>query len=271
MNSLLFILEKEFIQIFRDKRMLAVIFIMPLLQLFILIFAATNEMKHINLYVVDNDMSTFSKRLINKLEGSSFFYVQNSSFSIEKAKKELLKDKADLIIDIPQGFERDLVRENKSKVQLLINAVNGSAAQLTYVYSMSVIAGFNKNIIAERVNMPANMMSNKNISVVSSFWYNPGLNYKFYMLPGILVILVTVIGMFLSSLNIVREKEIGTIEQINVTPIKKYQFVLGKLIPFLLIGLFDLGFGLVLGKLIFLLWAVCSHYLALRLFICYWF
>ncbi|RLD58481.1 MAG: ABC transporter permease [Bacteroidetes bacterium] len=251
MNSLLFILEKEFIQIFRDKRMLAVIFIMPLLQLFVLIFAATNEMKHINLYVVDNDMSTFSKRLINKLEGSSFFYVQNSSFSIEKAKKELLKDKADLIIDIPQGFERDLVRENKSKVQLLINAVNGSAAQLTYVYSMSVIAGFNKNIIAERVNMPANMMSNKNISVVSSFWYNPGLNYKFYMLPGILVILVTVIGMFLSSLNIVREKEIGTIEQINVTPIKKYQFVLGKLIPFLLIGLFDLGFGLVLGKLIF--------------------
>jgi ABC-2 type transport system permease protein len=87
--------------------------------------------------------------------------------------------------------------------------------------------------------------------VVSSFWYNPGLNYKYYMLPGILVILVSIIGMFLSSLNIVKEKEVGTIEQINVTPIKKYQFVLGKLIPFLLIGLFDLGFGLILGKLIF--------------------
>ena len=230
--------------------MLAIIFIMPLFQLFVLIFAATNELKHINLYLVDKDMSVTSKRLINKLEGSSFFYIVNSSFSANKAKDELLKDKADIVLNIPSGFERDLVRENKSKVQLLINAVNGSAAELTYAYTMSVIADFNKNIIAERVNLPIRMKS-KNISVISSFWYNPGLNYKFYMLPGILVILVTVIGMFLSSLNIVREKEIGTIEQINVTPIKKYQFVLGKLIPFLLIGLFDLGFGLTLGKIIF--------------------
>ena len=249
MNSLLFILEKEFIQIFRDKRMLAIIFIMPLLQLFVLIFAATNELKHINLYIVDKDMSVTSKRLIDKLEGSSFFYIKNSSFSVAKAKNELVKDKADLVIDIPHGFERNLIRENKSKVQLLINAVNGSAAQLTYAYTMSVIADFNKNIIAERVN-PIRMKS-KSISIISSYWYNPTLNYKFYMLPGILVILVTVIGMFLSSLNIVREKEIGTIEQINVTPIKKYQFVLGKLIPFLLIGLFDFGFGLALGKIIF--------------------
>ncbi len=207
-------------------------------------------MKHIDMYVVDNDMSATSNRLINKFRGSPFFFVENRSFSIKEAENELKNDNADIILRIPAGFERKLIRENSSKLQLLINAINGAAAGLTQAYSMSVIADLNREIITENIKIsPAGMP--QNINIIYSHWYNPELNYKIYMLPGILVILVTIIGMFLSALNLVREKESGTIEQINVTPIKKYQFIIGKLVPFWIIALFELSFGLFIGKLLF--------------------
>ncbi|MFH1319234.1 MAG: ABC transporter permease [Bacteroidota bacterium] len=250
MRTILFIIQKEFIQIFRNRTMLPIIFIMPIVQLIVLVYAATLEMKHIDMYVVDNDMSVTSRRLINKFQGSPFFYVENSSFSIKEAENELRKDNADIILRIPEGFEKKLVRENSSKLQLLINAINGAVAGLTNAYSMSVISDFNKEIIAEWVNNPSGL-KHQNINITYSYWYNPELNYKIYMLPGILVILVTVIGMFLSALNLVREKEMGTIEQINVTPIRKYQFITGKLLPFWIIALFELSFGLTIGKILF--------------------
>ena len=95
------------------------------------------------------------------------------------------------------------------------------------------------------------MLQLSKIQVVSSFWFNPELNFKYYMLPGILVILVTIIGLFLSSMNLVREKEVGTAEQMNVTPVKKYQFIIGKLVPFLVIGIIELALGLIIGHLLY--------------------
>jgi len=230
--------------------MLPIIFILPIVQLIILVNAATLEMKNIDIVVVDNDLSSSSRKLIGKFEGSKFFNVNEFTFSIEKAKQKILKDEADIIINIPHGFEKDLFSKEKTKLQLLINAINSTAGGLTNVYATMVISDFNKNIISENINILP-IPNRKNINVLPSFWYNPELNYKIYMLPGILVILVTVIGMFLSSLNLVREKEMGTIEQINVTPIKKYQFIAGKLIPFWIIALFELAFGLIIGKLLF--------------------
>ena len=250
MQTILFILEKEFTQIFRNKTMLPIIFIVPIVQLLVLVFAATFEMKHIDMYVVDNDMSATSVRLINKFRGSPFFYIENSSNSIKAAENELKKDNADIILQIPASFEKKLVRENRAKLQLLINAINGVAAGLTNAYSMAVISDFNKEVIADWVKVPSGL-EHQNINITYSYWYNPELNYKIYMLPGILVILVTIIGMFLSALNMVREKESGTIEQINVTPIKKYQFIIGKLLPFWIIALFELSFGLFIGKILF--------------------
>ncbi len=250
MRTIIYLIQKEFIQVFRNKTMLPLIFAMPIVLLLILVHAATFEMKHINLLIIDKDMSQTSRELVSKFEGSPFYNVKYSSFSVKEAEDELTKDKCDIFINIPYGFEKKLVKENISDIQLQINAINAMAAGLINAYSISIIADFNKKIITEWKNPPKGLKS-KSINITNSYWYNPELNYKIYMVPGILVILVTIIGMFLTALNIVREKEMGTIEQINVTPIKKTYFIIGKLLPFWIIAMFELAFGLLVGKLLF--------------------
>jgi ABC-2 type transport system permease protein len=155
-----------------------------------------------------------------------------------------------MILHIPYGFERRLVKENTAKVQIIINAINGASAGLISAYSTMIILDFNRELLIDFLS-PAMLASAHNINITSSYWYNPKLNYKTYMVPGILCLLVTIIAFLLSGMNIVREKEIGTIEQINVTPIRKVQFIAGKLMPFWIIALFELAFGLTLGKLLF--------------------
>ena len=250
MRTILFIIQKEFIQVFRNKRMLPIIFIVPIVQLLILVNAATNEMKNIRMSVVDLDMSYSSRQLISKFQGSPFYIVNHTSFSYQEAADEMQKGNIDVILTIPGGFEKQMVRESHSKVQLVINAINGATAGLVNAYSTSIILDFNREMLTEWLN-PSQLGSIRVINSETLFWYNPELNYKTYMVPGILVLLVTIIGLLLSGMNIVREKEIGTIEQINVTPIRKIQFIAGKLIPFWIIALFELAFGLTLGKLLF--------------------
>ncbi len=230
--------------------MLPIIFFVPFVQLIILVHAATFEMKNIDLYVVDNDMSSTSRQLISKFEGSPFFNLKKSTFSVKEAEEALLTDDADIVIVINSGLEKNLIRENKASIQLLVNAINGTVAGISNYYALSILSSYNKDIIIE--NYGGNQSSQfKQINIDHSFWYNPELNYKTFMVPGILVLLITIISLFLSGMNLVREKEIGTIEQINVTPIHKYQFIIGKLIPFWIIALFELAFGLSLGKLLF--------------------
>ena len=272
MRTILFLLQKEFIQIFRDKTILPIIFVVPILQLIILVHAATFEIRNIEMLVVDNDLSATSRKLVSKFNGSPFFIVKTSSFSPEQAMDQLKEDKATVLLNIPNGFEKDLYRENKSTLHLSINAINSMVAGLSYAYGMSIIADYNKNIAVEHARTGNNKLVRfKSVNIDYSFWFNPDLNYKTFMVPGILVLLVTIIGMFLASMNLVKEKEIGTIEQINVTPIKKYQFIAGKLIPFLFIGLFDLAFGLLIGKLLFDIPIVGSLWLVFGMSIIYLF
>ena len=225
------------------------IFIVPILQMLLLVFAATYDMKQVDLVVVDNDISSTSRELIAKFDGIPFFKVQQQ-LDVKSGEELLLNDEADVILVIPNNFERELVRENKSAVQLLVNAIDGNSAQLVFSYSANIIGDFNKNIIAEWKGIPE-FKSPSEIKITENYWYNPELDYKWYMAPGILAILVTIIWMFMSGMNLVREKEIGTVEQLNVTPIKKHQFIIGKLVPFWIIGLFDLAFGLVIAVIVF--------------------
>ena len=228
--------------------MLPVIFVVPIIQLLVLSFAATFEIKNVRLYAVDLDRSSYSRSLLNKFEGSPFFEIVGSSFSYEEAEDAIKHNVADQLIYIPDDFEKDLSREKKSSVQIVTNAINGNAASLMNAYAMSIIQDFNANIIADMLGISGNPQP---LQIEYSFWYNPELNYITYMVPGILVLLVTIIGMFLSGMNVVREKELGTIEQINVTPIKKYQLIIGKLLPFWIIALFELAFGLLVARLVF--------------------
>ena len=250
MRTILFIIQKEFIQVFRNRMMMPIIFVVPLVQLIILVHAATFEMKNIRMSVTDLDMSQTSRQMIGKFQGSPFFQLVNSSASFRVAEEEMKKGNVDVILHIPAGFERNLVKENHSKVQMVINAINGTSAGLINAYSMMILLDFNREVVVDWFT-PAGLSASNNIKTNPLFWYNPKLNYKTYMVPGILVLLVTIIGFLLSGMNIVREKEIGTIEQINVTPIRKLQFITGKLMPFWIIALFELTFGLTVGKLLF--------------------
>jgi len=130
------------------------------------------------------------------------------------------------------------------------NAINATNAQLSWAYLNGVIGDYNISLILDHPRAPGTSTIPQ-IRMTSRFWYNELLNYNFYMLPGVLGILILAIGFLLAGLNLVREKESGTIEQMNVTPVKRYQFILSKIIPFLIIGLTDLALGLTIGKLVF--------------------
>ena len=248
MRTILFIIRKEFVQIFRHRVMLPLIFMMPIIQLIILAHAADYEVRNINLFIVDHDLSQYSSRLVGKFQASAHFNVVGSAFSSKTAFDEIQQGDADLFLEIPADFQRKLLRVNGAGLQLSVDAVNGVKAGLANAYATAIIQDFNEEIRTEALGPGAGKLP---LSIASSNWFNPELNYFTFMVPGILVLLVTLVGMFLSGMNIVKEKEIGTIEQINVTPIRKYQFIIGKLLPFWVIANMELAFGLLVGWLIF--------------------
>ncbi|MFI5134884.1 MAG: ABC transporter permease [Chitinophagales bacterium] len=249
MKTLITLLRKEFRQIFRDPAILRIIFLLPTVQFLILPLAANYDFKNINLVLVDHDHSTYSQQLTNEIFGSGYFQLVANSSTFDEGYKYIETDEADLILEIPDGFERNLVRENSQKIFLAVNAINGLKANLGGSYLSSIIGDFNKQITLQLTNSSAKNMAG--IDVTMSSWFNPTENFKLFIVPGILALLVTIVGGLLSALNIVREKEIGTIEQINVTPISKFQFVLGKLIPFWVLANIVFTIGLTLGYFIY--------------------
>ncbi len=252
MKTILFIVQKEFRQIFRNKAMLPIIFVLPLLQLLILSNAASFEIKNIKFSYIDNDHSVASRELISKFEASNYFNIIESFPSKKEADFQMQTGKVDVILEIPNHFERDLIKENGTNLSVSINAIDGAAAGVENVYISQIINGFNQKIQTQFYQYnEADYVRPINIVTIPSFWYNNTLNYKTFMVPGILVLLVTMLTLFLSSMNVVREKEIGTLEQINVTPIKKYQFIVGKLFPFWVLGLVILTLGLIIAKVVF--------------------
>ncbi len=250
MRTLKFLLQKEFRQIFRNPSIIRIIFVMPVIQLLLLPWAADYEIKNIQVAIVDHDHSEYSRHFISKLTASGYFKLTKYLPSYHQAFEEIENDKADIILEIPEQFEKRLVKESEASLLISVNAINGVKAILGASYLQTIIQDFNNQIREEWIQRPL-FSTETNIEITSSNWFNPLMNYKYFMVPGILVILVTMVGSFLASLNIVKEKEIGTIEQINVTPVKKYHFILGKLIPFWVLGLLILTIGLVIARLMY--------------------
>ena len=252
MKTILFIIQKEFRQIFRNKGMLPIIFVLPMVQLLILSNAASFEIKNIKFSYVDNDHSVASRELISKFKASSYFHIVESFDSKKDANFQMKTGKVDVILEIPNHFERDLIKNNGTYLSVSINAIDGAAAGVESVYISQIINGYNQKIQTQLYKYNnTSYVQPINIVTIPSFWYNNTLNYKTFMVPGILVLLVTMLALFLSSMNIVREKEIGTLEQINVTPIRKHQFIIGKLFPFWVLGLVILTVGLIIAKVVF--------------------
>ncbi len=245
MRTLKFLLQKEFKQIWRNKLILRLIIAMPIIQLLILPLAADFEIKNINIAIVDHDRSTYSQELISKINSTGYFRLTGFGNSYNTAYKKLENNKADLILEIPKNFERNMMRESQQQLFIAVNAINGSKAAVGAVYLGRIIMDFNADIRAKLIP-PQRFNAIPIIDVSTINRFNQMMNYRFYMVPGILAFLVTIIAAFMCAINLVKEKEVGTIEQINVTPIKKFYFILAKLIPFWIIGMIVFTLGLFL-------------------------
>ncbi|MFN8398105.1 MAG: ABC transporter permease [Bacteroidia bacterium] len=250
MKRIKFLVQKELLQILRNRAMLPMIIVMPVIQLLVLANAATYEIKNLNVYFIDHDGSKAAQILRGQFEASPYFQIVGTHPDRHRADKMLEYDRTDVVIEVPEGFERHLLRDSKSTLHLKINAINGVKAGVAVNYANSIILDFNQDYRRDNGAAVPKMTAGQ-IDIEYMNWFNPSLNYKTFMVPGILVMLVTMVGLFLTGMNIVREKEIGTIEQINVTPLRKHEFVIGKMLPFWLIGMVELALGMAVGFLVF--------------------
>ncbi|MEP6990639.1 MAG: ABC transporter permease [bacterium] len=247
MRTLRVMLKKEFLQIFRDRFMVALMFVMPIVQLLLLSNAATFEVKRASVYVVDLDHSMASRAVVDRLRASGRFVIEGGSSSMTLANEAMRARRVGLIVGVPADFGRELVRARAATVQLVLNAEDGAAAGVTSAYASQVIAGY----AAEFDAGGGARAAGPSIDVRVRNWYNPALDYRDYMVPGILVQLVTVVGTLLTAMNIVREKELGTLDQLSVTPLSRGTFIAAKLIPLWLLALVELSLGLLVARYVF--------------------
>ena len=240
-----YLLEKEFKQIRRNPFLPKMIFVFPVMVLLVFPWAANFEIKNINLCVIDNDHSSYSTRLTQKVISSGYFKLTEVSDSYNQALKSVERDKADIILEIPSDFEKNLVREQATQVMISANAVNGTKGGLGSYYLSGIIADFSGEIRSSRISVTGNAQIPV-IEMTPHFRFNPNLNYQVFMVPALMVMLLTMLCGFLPALNIVSEKEAGTMEQMNVTPITRFTFIFSKLLPYWIIGfiVITLGFGI---------------------------
>lgn len=239
-----YLIEKEFKQLWRDKFIISLIFVLPCLVMLVFPWATTMEIKNVNITVVDYDRSSVSAQMLNKLSSTEYFNFIGLASDYDEALEHIESGKSDIILEIPPSFETDITLERKSSVMIAANAVNETKANLGTSYLSAILADFASEFGGE---IPVN------ISVESTYQFNSTMDYKVPMIPSLIVLVVTLIVGFLPSMNIVIEKENGTIEQINVTPVPKYAFILGKLIPYWIIGVVVLTLSLIVSYLMYAL------------------
>jgi ABC-2 type transport system permease protein len=218
----------------------------------ILIFpwAANQEIKDIQVDIVDHDHSSYSKRLTEKIAASSYFVLTGVSATNEEALQNVEAGQADIILEIESGFEKNLIRDNRAGVMLSANAVNGMKGALSSNYLGGIVRDFAGELRNDRSPALAKHALPV-VTVASQNRFNVFLDYKVFMIPALIVMLLTIICGFLPALNIVGEKELGTIEQINVTPVNKFTFIIAKLIPYWLIGFVVMTLCLGLAALVY--------------------
>ena len=237
--TLRFLIQKEFLQIRRNAFLPRLIVMFPVLIMCVMPWVMNMEVKNIRVQVVDNDRSTQSQQLVHSIEASRYFVFGGQQPSYQAALKEIETGKTDVALVIPQHYSRDLTTGNMPQVLIAANAVNGTKGSMGGAYlSQIVTANASPNTAAIQSKLS------------SLFLYNKHLNYKVFMIPALLAVVMMLMCGFLPALNIVGEKESGTIEQINVTPVSKWSFILAKLIPYWLIALFAITVCLLLS------WAV---------------
>lgn len=244
-------LLKEFIQIFRDPRMKGVIFLMPVIQVLVFGYAVTTEVKHVALAVLDRDNSVASRELAARFVGSGYFDVIEALESERRAGELIDRAKAQAFLQIDRGFSGNLRAGRTAAVQLVVDGTDSNTAGIILNYGAKIVGGLNDEILAgRRARLGGAAGEPVRIMVETRAWFNENLESRNFYVPGVIAILLMLITLMLTSMAVVREKEIGTMEQILVTPIRPLEFILGKTVPFALIGYADV----VLITLIALFW-----------------
>ena len=269
-----YLLEKEFKQFFRNSFLPRLVVVFPVMIMLVVPWIATMDIKDISVVIVDLDRSTSSEQLVKDIDASPYFQLEGVADSYDAALGKMEYGLADAIVEIPSGFEKDLITTGTTPVQLSINTVNGTRGVLGGSYLSAIMAGFSQRFLSENsqqafvspqaqvamqtptaVQTPdavqtsdtMQAVSMPRVELITQNRYNPLLDYKLFMIPAFMVIILIVMCAFLPSLNIVSEKERGTIEQMNVTPVSKFMFILAKLIPYWLMGIVILSICMVLA------------------------
>jgi ABC-2 type transport system permease protein len=257
MRVLLTFIKKELTQALRDKRMRFVLFGAPLMQLILFGYVVTTDIKNISLLVIDNEQSVESREFIESFYSSGYFKeVRVKTNSSDDVENLLLRDKVKVAIIIPPDFSKRLTRENQTTIQVLVDGSDGNAANITKAYIDQIIASYSQKTLFKILNSSSSttQISSTNTLLVTPqirVLYNPALKSSAFMVPGIICQLLLIVTAVLSGASITKEKEFGTIEQVFVSPVNKVQFILGKTIPFVLVGFIDVILILIMAKILF--------------------
>jgi len=233
-------LRKEFIQIFRDPRMRGVIFVMPVIQLLVFSYAVTTDVRDIATAVYDLDNSVSSRSLVARFAHSGYFDVRQYIDNDWSANELMNRGAVRTILRVNKGFENDLLAGRTTQVQIIVDGTDSNTASIVLGYSSRIAERFSEDVLTERIRrLTGARVVAAGIDFETRAWFNDNLESRNYYIPGLVVIIVTLITLMLTSMAVVREKEIGTMEQIMVTPIRPAEFILGKTVPFSLIGYVD--------------------------------
>jgi ABC-2 type transport system permease protein len=240
LERLYHMLVKEFIQVLRNPRMRAVIFVVPIVQVIIIGYAVSTDVRHVPMAVYDLDASPASRDLVARFEGSGYFDVVHWISRESDVRETLDAGRTKVVLRLNSGFGQDLSSGRSAVAQMLLDGSDSNTGSVVMSYASRIVADYNQTLMAERFSRSLGVtLEAEPVAIAWRAWFNPNLDSRNYFVPGVLAMLVAVVSIILSSMAIVREREIGTMEQIMVTPIGRLEFILGKTIPFALIGFVD--------------------------------
>jgi ABC-2 type transport system permease protein len=242
---------KEFIQVFRDRRMIAIVFFTPVMQLLVFGYAVTTDVNNISTAIYDLDKSYESRELVRRLESSGYFNIRYFADSSDEMQELLDRGRITAAIQINRGFSSDLKNNRQTEVQILVDGTDSNTATVAMDYANRIIMKYAKDMGAQRVENPPNPPLLKGgeggLDLCTRVWYNPDLRSRNYNVPGVIAIVIMLTCLLLTSMAVVREREIGTMEQLMVTPLKPIELMLGKTIPFAMISFFNMVIVTVVG------------------------
>jgi ABC-2 type transport system permease protein len=246
-------LIKEFIQVFRDKRTRFILIIPPILQMMVFGYAANYEIRHVPTVVLDLDHSQESRELVSRFTSSPYFEVQRQLTDSRQLGDLIERGDATVGLEIDAGFAQKLRAGQTAPLQVIVDATNSNTALIASGYISQIAQGFAAQYQRDRINRIAPQLLEvmPSVELAPRPWYNPDLSSRWFFVPGIIGSLTLVLVITLTAFAVVREREIGTLEQMMVTPIRPAEFILGKTLPFFLIGVFDVALISVVGSLWF--------------------